>query len=299
MTTLKKYKEIIFVAFSFAFLIFSLGLNVQAQEALNTNSNSTSNLPVQNTCRPLISHYLGYGLDNDPTQVKFLQAFLKGIEGHNLEVTGVFDNDTYNAVHSFQRKYASEILSPWGLGVEGSTGYVYFTTQNKINEIYCGREIPLSGIQKAQIAEAIGVEVAKLDEDGIVAGTVSQENATTVELTLTDTTEKGESKDVIKEAASSVFETPKDTREAAFYGLWFILILALVYILGSLIAGMRDTEGLSQNQLRMRKIVYFMAGTLIGLVVAVALKLSTIVVPLIIVMVVLSLGLIYYSRKNS
>jgi len=314
MTLLKKYKEIIFFIFAISFFIFSVTFSVSAQTSGVVKGGQSLDQSATNSvvCKPLISHYLRFGQENNPTQVRLLQAFLSGVENYNVDINGNFDQKTLVAVHAFQQKYATDILEPWGLATENSTGYVYYTTQNKINEIFCGRYIPLSGIQKADIARA-GGDIAKLGDNkvglisGIISENVSQNSATTVKLTLTDTTKSDElvgdhqakAQDKIKEIATAAFVFPETPREAAFFGLWFILILALVYILGSLIAGMRDPIGLSQKQIRMRKILYFMVGTLIGLVVAVAMKLAAIIIPLIIVIIALSFGLLYYARKNS
>ncbi len=97
-----------------------------------------------------LEKYLRLGYSNDPVEVTKLQRFLKEYEGFtNLAVTGVFDLATDKAVREFQDKYATDVLTPWGL--PGNTGYVYYTTQKKVNEIYCQRAFPLSASQLLEI----------------------------------------------------------------------------------------------------------------------------------------------------
>ena len=90
-----------------------------------------------------VNSYLKQGAENDSREVKNLQAFLRGVEKDiTVEVNGVFDDATYNAVLKFQSKYADDILTPWG--VDAPTGYVYITTKRKINEIFCSTKIALT-----------------------------------------------------------------------------------------------------------------------------------------------------------
>ena len=268
-------------------------------------------------CTPLLTEYLRLGQDNDPTQVRLLQAFLKGVEGYDVDVTGIFDERTDAAVRAFQLKYADDVLAPWGL--EESTGYVYYTTQKKINEIYCGREFPLTNVQTeeiemcllAQSGEHFGIGGDPFGDQSQTGGQIGQATSTAVTLTLTDTTGddelaveegNGESflsatRDRVRDVATAAITFPQTPRDTVYYALWLILILALVYIIGSLVAGVRDSGLSDQVQLRTRKIMYFITGTLVGLIVVVFLKLTSLVVPLIVVIVALSIGLLYYSRK--
>lgn len=98
----------------------------------------------------LLHHYLKKDFNNDPIEVLKLQAFLINFERHHdVSLTGVFDQTTLEAVSAFQMKYFKDILEPWGR--IGGTGYVYITTQKKINEIYCQHPLPLSDAQKQEI----------------------------------------------------------------------------------------------------------------------------------------------------
>ncbi len=112
---------------------------------------STPDGEVLGTCSPYLTTYLRYGELNDPDEVLKLKTFLNEHTGSNLALTSVFDRATEVAVRSFQRLYASDVLGPWGM--QRDSGYVYFTTQKKINEIMCGdsADFALSAEQEAEI----------------------------------------------------------------------------------------------------------------------------------------------------
>ncbi len=98
-----------------------------------------------------LKEYMRMGINNNPAEVTKLQLFLKNYDNaSNLQVTGFFDITTDVAVRSFQDKYKKDVLEAWNL--PSNTGYVYYTTKKKINEIYCQREFPLSADQSAEIA---------------------------------------------------------------------------------------------------------------------------------------------------
>jgi hypothetical protein len=87
------------------------------------------------TAADYLTDYLWYGRPNNPEQVNLLQAFLNEKEGNTLPVSGYFGSLTLNAVKTFQSKYASEILAPWG--ITEPTGNVYKSTKWKINILMC------------------------------------------------------------------------------------------------------------------------------------------------------------------
>ena len=93
--------------------------------------------------------YIKLGADNNPYEVEKLEKFLNDYEGESLVVNGIYEKSDFEAVKRFQSKYGSEVLSPWGL--KGPTGYVYYTTKKKVNELYCQREFPLTDKQKNEI----------------------------------------------------------------------------------------------------------------------------------------------------
>lgn len=85
------------------------------------------------------------------TEVKALQIAL-GKEGdlvYDKNTNDVFDEYCASAVVGFQEKYASEILTPWGL--EHGTGYVGPTTRAKLNALYGYKE------EKPTLAKNCGI----------------------------------------------------------------------------------------------------------------------------------------------
>ncbi len=88
------------------------------------------------------------GAQNDPSEVKKLQAFLNAELGLNIPITGYYGPRSEAAVRQLQTKYSTEILAPWvayGLPNEkAATGYVYKTTQRLINMLQCpSLDIPM------------------------------------------------------------------------------------------------------------------------------------------------------------
>ncbi|MEY3784508.1 MAG: hypothetical protein RLZZ230_830 [Candidatus Parcubacteria bacterium] len=103
------------------------------------------------SCSPYLTDYMRVGQSNNSAEVTKLQVFLNNHMSSNLPITGFFGNLTARAVQTFQNQYSNDILSPWNL--TNGTGFVYYTTQKKINELACEgtREFPLSTIQQAEI----------------------------------------------------------------------------------------------------------------------------------------------------
>jgi len=86
-------------------------------------------------CGIYLTEYIHLEKDNNPDEVLKLQLFLNDYMNLELDVSGVYDVVTYNAVKDFQVKESKEILEPWGL--TEPTGYVYKTTKRRINMIKC------------------------------------------------------------------------------------------------------------------------------------------------------------------
>lgn len=103
-------------------------------------------------CAAYITSYITPDGQNDSQQVRRLQFFLRDFE-HNasLQTNGNYDVSTIAAVEAFQNKYSSDVLAPWGETTP--TGYVYFTTQKKINEEYCQgvSQFPLTDKQQKEV----------------------------------------------------------------------------------------------------------------------------------------------------
>ena len=110
------------------------------------------------SCDMYLTDFLKKGGQNAVEQVQRLQDVLQK-DGLEVEVSGVFDDNTHSAVLAFQTKYASSILTPWGLSEP--TGFVYLTTRKQVNEIYCeGKEFPLSSDEQSIVNGSVGGSVA-------------------------------------------------------------------------------------------------------------------------------------------
>lgn len=118
-------------------------------------------------CEQYLYEYLRVGANNNPDEVTKLQLFLRNYEDFaDVEVTGIYDDATVAAVRAFQEKYADEVLTPWGL--HESTGYVYYTTQRMVNDIYCAGEVAfdLTPNQRAEI-ERFKTLIERRQEQGL------------------------------------------------------------------------------------------------------------------------------------
>ncbi len=109
-------------------------------------------LGASTSCGYYLSSYIApmwqRGAQNDPAEVKKLQAFLNAELGLNIPLTGYYGPRSEAAVRQLQTKYSTEILAPWvayGLPNENAaTGYVYKTTQRLINMLQCpSLDIPM------------------------------------------------------------------------------------------------------------------------------------------------------------
>jgi hypothetical protein len=97
-------------------------------------------LPDSNQC-PYFTKYLKLGKKNDTTEVTKWQNFLNMHMKEKLEVNGVYNTETYNAVKRFQENYKSDVLVPWGL--KKPTGWTYKTTRMKANQVVGCLEKPV------------------------------------------------------------------------------------------------------------------------------------------------------------
>ncbi len=87
-------------------------------------------------CAASVTSYIKQGANNDVDDVKMLQEFLNKEMNLKLDVSGVYDAETFEAVKAFQLKYADKILKPWGL--TEPTGYVFKLTRWWMNALICG-----------------------------------------------------------------------------------------------------------------------------------------------------------------
>src|SRR3989344_3515928 len=128
------------------------------------NSASGATVVTAQECNYLLE-YIRFGFQNNPTEVRKLQAFLRDFEGfQNLQVTGFYDSITFEAVKAFQMRYSKDVLEPWGL-LE-PTGYVYITTKKKINEIYCSKQFPLTDAQVNEVENSRKI-LERLRDQGV------------------------------------------------------------------------------------------------------------------------------------
>jgi hypothetical protein len=97
----------------------------------------------------LISSPMKFGVENNSNEVRNLQTFLVNTQELDVNINGVYDMKTENAVKAFQAKYADTILAPWGLS--NPSGIVSITTIKKINELACNRPLTLNASELAMI----------------------------------------------------------------------------------------------------------------------------------------------------
>jgi hypothetical protein len=149
----------------------------------------------ERACEQLLYTYIAQGSDNNANDVSKLQYFLSTTQGEaDVMMTGIYDAETHAAVMRFQETYAADILDPWG--IEEPTGYVYYTTQKKVNELWCGDlDFSLDTAQLSEIEsfknrlrayEEAGVDVpeAELNRVGVTTGDdVKDEEEVTTEET--------------------------------------------------------------------------------------------------------------------
>lgn len=123
------------------------------------------------TCEQYLTETITPGRNNNPAEVIRLQEFLNSFEGYNLELTGVYDVATQNAVGNFQEKYDDNVLAPWGL--DSRTLNVYYTTRKTVNEIYCKWAVafPLSQTEQSEIDWFRGLGLAYRQNGGNSAAT--------------------------------------------------------------------------------------------------------------------------------
>ena len=119
----------------------SIRISGKATPKIDVLTTASSTSPVDKTvvgesC-DYLGEYLKSGVMNTVGEVVKLQKFLNDVEKIQVQITGKFDSATITAVKVFQSRYASDVLTPWGLSEP--TGYVYVTTRAKINQIRCNQ----------------------------------------------------------------------------------------------------------------------------------------------------------------
>lgn len=175
-------------------------------------------------CEPYLYEYIKYGADNNPVEVKKLQSFLNEYLGISLALSGVYDEQTYNAVKQFQLLMKYDILAPWVdngcLPAEDiATGYVYRTTKWAINNMFCPTPRPDISDEKCYPGDHIGLGN---DLDGQILG---ESIVLGEEEILLDSTENEESLDNSEE---ELIKETEETEETSAQGI----LIALIALLG-------------------------------------------------------------------
>jgi len=118
-------------------------------KVLGAQTQTVSQVPLQ--CAAFITSYIAPSSNNSAVQVRRLQYFLRDFQNEKITPNGTYDAATIDAVKRFQEKYASDVLMPWGMS--DPSGVVYYTTQQKVNELYCQgiSTFPLSKKQQNSI----------------------------------------------------------------------------------------------------------------------------------------------------
>ena len=285
----------------------------------------SGNVDVSSPQCEYLKEFLRYGYDNNPVEVIKLQAFLNSFENESLAVDGFFDLSTDAAVRRFQVKYFGDILEPWGH--TDSTGYVYILTKKKVNEIFCNRAFPVTPSEAQEIIDfrafleslrARGIDTTGF-EGGIggdmgtdteiadntstsairdffnsIFGNNDEEDEDQV-VTTTEETHTFASK--LRNLAAAALVLPTNECSASGCTTVLVIILVIIYVLGTLIV-----NGMSENKpvevVRSRKLVAFMVGIVIAIIVAILAPYPCIILPLLIILIMLIIWWILRRKKT-
>ena len=99
-------------------------------------------------------------------------------------------------------------------------------------------------------------------------------------------------------AAAAIFSGPQNTRESVAAVLSLLLILGIVHFAVRALLKKQEVHTLPLDVRRARRIVYFIVGVVIALLVLVAVKYLVIVLPLLILIVALALTLLFLSLRK-
>ena len=142
-----------------------------------SSSSGRSNIMIAGC--PIVTTVMKIGANNNSDEVTKLQSFLKSSENANVDVTGIYDEKTENAVRAFQTKYTSVVLAPWGIVMP--TGVVSLTTGKKLNELACRIPLTLSATELSYInsykqgseigsGTTVGVDLSDQNANAVIAG---------------------------------------------------------------------------------------------------------------------------------
>lgn len=249
---------------------------------------------------------------NDPIEVIKLQAFLKSFEGfENLEINGVFDQATFDAVAIFQERYFSDILSPWGH--DKYTGFVYILTKKKVNEIYCQRAFPLNESQEEEIRlfrafletlKAQGIDVpssldigsADIDSDSSIVEDISGQDRESIIETVAGISDKPDAttgglirSPAVRNVASAVFSGPDgwaDTTTAVI--IFFLIVLAVYLAVNAVVKKNGSITQVQAESLKIKRWMLVVGGLIVAIIGCFIFKYYVIVLPLIVLIIIIS-----------
>ena len=129
-----------------------------------TATRPISTIVASSSCPVIHSMMLRRDGPNDRADVMRLQTFLRATEHADVDISGVFDGKTEEAVKAFQKKHADIALAPWD--TTKASGVVFITTSKKINQIACGQALTLTADELATIrAYKTKVAAGMMDSD--------------------------------------------------------------------------------------------------------------------------------------
>jgi len=161
-----------------AYYFRPLSANSSAQQVIGKEVSYTSAVVVPPAVAPTecnyLLEYLKIDQTNNPVEVRKLQAFLNSFDNAGLEVSGIFNQATFEAVEKFQMKYLNDVLTPWGYNAP--TGYVYITTKKKVNELYCQKPFPLTATQQKEVNDTRALYLSQPEavDTGLIGGQIQQ-----------------------------------------------------------------------------------------------------------------------------
>jgi hypothetical protein len=242
-------------------------------------------------------------LNNDMVQVMKLQAFLIHFEGHtNVQITGIFDQATLQAVNAFQLKYKADILNP--LGLSQPTGYVHARTLAKINQIVCGTSMPQAPVKVVPPVKKVAPKPCpcpcecppcSTSKEGSKEGSATTTAA--IEIIGDASPDKGQNKSNL---AAALFALPDNLADFmnVLYGL--ILILVVLYVLGTVLENVLYKNTPENVRKRfLAKWITISAGLVVALIGVYMTERYYLILPLLIVLVATVGWLLTYAKHNS
>jgi hypothetical protein len=285
-----------------------------------------------------LKDYMKIGWTNDPVEVIKLQVFLKELEGFkDLNITGVFDQATYDAVSIFQERYMGDILTPWG--ETQHTGFVYILTKKKVNEIVCNREFPINDQQKQEIKDfnalmmslknyGIEVPISKgqsyspvavdtlykgqtfnniLSQNGVdfSSGEEVSSDEDNIGLISASSSERSiaidNENDSLRLVASAIFSGPQGWDESINTIIGLLVSIFVLYLISNSIVNKQNVNNIfSVEKVKTRKLLYFISLLIIIIGVSFGLKFYTVILPFI-TLIIFSAGYLLWfllSKKE-